>query len=67
MAPLAIFGGGVAAGSFGVDRGDFGSFKRLLNDRPYGYRVVEDPTGSAPTRRVERFEVRPGDCVDGKN
>lgn len=66
MVPLATFGGSVAAGSFGVDRGDFGSFKRSLNDRPYGYRVVEDPTGSAPTRRVERFEVRPGDCVDAK-
>ena len=30
----------------------------------HGYRAVEDPTGTAPTRVVEVFEVRPGDCED---
>ena len=45
-----------------VERGSFGAFTRSLNDTPYGYQVVEDPTGSAPTPMVERFEVQPGDC-----
>lgn len=45
-----------------VDRGDFGPFARSLNTTSYGYAVVPDPTGSAPTPEVERFEVRPGDC-----
>ena len=45
-----------------VDRGSFGPFMRSLNNTSYGYAVIEDPTGSAPTELVERFEVRPGDC-----
>lgn len=45
-----------------VDRGAFGAFMRSLNTKSYGYTVVADPTGSAPTSMVERFEVRPGDC-----
>lgn len=45
-----------------VDRGSFGQFKRSLNTTDYGYSIIEDPTGSAPTKMVERFEVRPGDC-----
>jgi hypothetical protein len=45
-----------------VDRGSFGSFMRSLNSTSYGYKVVADPTGSAPTKMVERFEVQPGDC-----
>lgn len=45
-----------------VDRGTFGSFQRSLNSKSYGYTVVPDPTGTAPTPTVERFEVRPGDC-----
>ena len=45
-----------------LDRGDFSSFIRSLNVKPYGYTLVEDPTGSAPTKMVERFEVRSGDC-----
>ena len=45
-----------------VDRGSFGQFKRSLNNTSHGYAVIEDPTGSAPTKLVERFEVRPGDC-----
>ena len=40
----------------------FGPFQRSLNTAEYGYRLIDDPTGSAPTQRVERFEVRPGDC-----
>ena len=45
-----------------VDRGSFEAFTRSLNSTSYGYQVVEDPTGSAPTPMVERFEVQPGDC-----
>ncbi len=41
---------------------DFGLFKRSLNDTEHGYQRVIDPTGSAPAKRVEVFEVRPGDC-----
>ena len=49
-----------------IDRGDFGPFDRSLNTTDHGYTVIEDPTGSAPTKMVERFEVRPGDCGEEK-
>jgi len=29
------------------------------------YRTIADPTGTAPVPRVERFELRGGDCVGG--
>jgi len=45
-----------------LNKGSFGPFKRSLNNASYGYSVVPDPTGTAPTEYVERFEVRPGDC-----
>jgi Polysaccharide lyase len=63
---LATFVAALAAGGAtgGLDRGDFGPFKRSLNTKPYGYALVSDPTGAAPTTVVERFEVRPGDCDD---
>jgi len=47
-----------------LDKGTFGRFKVSLNKRPYGYEVIPDPTGTAPTRFVEKFEVRPGDCAN---
>ncbi len=31
-------------------------------NRSHNYKRISDPTGSAPTRRVERFELRGGDC-----
>lgn len=34
-------------------------------DRSYGYRRIADPTGTAPTASVERFELRGGDCHRG--
>jgi hypothetical protein len=37
-------------------------FERSLNTKSHGYNIVKDPTGSAPTEEVERFEVRAGDC-----
>lgn len=46
-----------------IDRGSFGEFKRSLNNTEYGYLVITDPTGSAPVKFVERFEVQPGDCA----
>ena len=49
-----------------IHRGIFKTFKRSLNDKSYGYSVVEDPTGSAPTKRIEVFEVRYGDCAGDK-
>lgn len=48
--------------SVAVERGTFGPFVRSLNDAAHGYTVIDDPTGSAPTPQVERFEVRAGDC-----
>ena len=39
-----------------------GSFQRQLNNKSQGHQVVEDPTGTAPTKHVDRFEVRAGDC-----
>lgn len=55
---LSVF----VAGCVASDRGKFGMFERSLNIKSHGYAVVDDPTGSAPTAKVERFEVRPGDC-----
>jgi hypothetical protein len=42
--------------------GFYPDFKRSLNSTSHGYNVIKDPTGSAPTENVERFEVRAGDC-----
>ncbi len=33
--------------------------------RRWSHRTISDPTGSAPTRRIERFELRNGDCKGG--
>ena len=41
----------------------FEPLKRSLNNRPYGYKAIKDPTGSAPSEIVDKFEVRPGDCA----
>jgi len=46
---------------FSIDRGTFGEFRRSLNNTSYGYQVIGDPTGTAPLKEVEVFEVRPGD------
>lgn len=45
-----------------IDRGNFGQFKRSLNTQSHGYSIIEDPTRTAPTKVIEVFEVRPGDC-----
>jgi hypothetical protein len=45
-----------------IDRGSFGPFDRSLNSTSHGYSIIEDPTGQAPPKLVERFEVKPGDC-----
>ncbi len=45
-----------------LDKGNFGPFKRSLNDTSYGYKVVKDITKTAPTDYIEIFEVHPGDC-----
>ena len=49
-----------------VDRGSFGPFERSLNTKNYGYSVIEDPTKAAPTKIVEVFEVRLGDCKSNR-
>jgi hypothetical protein len=45
-----------------IDRGSFREGFRSNNDKPHGYLVIADPTGSAPTPYIEKFEVRHGDC-----
>jgi hypothetical protein len=53
----------IFSGCATLNKGNFGQFKRSLNNTFYGYRVVKDPTGKAPTEHVEIFEVRNGDCA----
>ncbi|MEM9436819.1 MAG: heparin lyase I family protein [Pseudomonadota bacterium] len=36
--------------------------RRMSAGRSYSYQRIADPTGRAPTDRVERFELRGGDC-----
>lgn len=43
----------------------FVNFDLDHSKNPWNYAVVKDPTGSAPTEFVERFEIRYGDC--GRN
>lgn len=52
----------ILGGCQSVSRGSFGEFTRSLNTKTYGYEVIEDFTGTAPTAFIEKFEVRPGDC-----
>lgn len=58
---LSIFFAGCATTTY-KQSGFTSSFKRNLNSTSHGYNIVKDPTGSAPTTEVERFEVRAGDC-----
>ncbi len=62
----AVIGSGVAMSEFDVspslNRGTFGPFIRSLNVKSYGYELIDDPTGDAPSKQVERFEARSGDC-----
>ncbi len=53
---------GLAGQARAQDTLGFDSFVRSLNTEPYGYLILPDPTESAPSSVVERFEVRPGDC-----
>jgi len=46
-----------------IDRGSFSQGNRVMNNKLHGYQVISDPTGSAPTPYVERFELRHGDCA----
>lgn len=47
-----------------IRRGDFGKVyitwggEMRGNIQPYAYSIIKDPTGSAPTKNVERFELR---------
>ncbi len=50
------------AGREVLNRGEFGDFSISLNQRSYGYQIVKDPTGQAPTKDVEKFLVKSGDC-----
>jgi len=45
-----------------LNKGNFGIFQRSLNNTSHGYQIIPDPTGTAPVKYVEKFEVRPGDC-----
>ncbi|MEM7271312.1 MAG: polysaccharide lyase [Pseudomonadota bacterium] len=52
-----------ASPAFAGEKGEFARFVRSLNETPHGYEVMADPTGAAPSAKVERFEVRAGDCA----
>lgn len=45
-----------------LDHGELGPLKKSLNNKDYAYKVIDDPTGTAPFKKVERFELRNGDC-----
>ena len=60
--PLLLLGGCQTTSTQYNDRGWFDPMKRSLNDESYGYQIVENLKGSATTKLIERFEVRPGDC-----
>ena len=50
-----------------IERGSFDQYFRSLNDTDHGYLIIKDVTGSAPTKLIEVFEVRPGDCNEDEN
>ena len=46
-----------------LDRGLLPQMRRSLNNnRPYAHTIIDDVTKSAPTKKIERFELRAGDC-----
>lgn len=45
-----------------LNHGSLSEFTRSNSTTKHGYQIVKDPTESAPTEMVERFEVRSGDC-----
>lgn len=53
----------IALPACGSDKGDFARFERSLNNTPHGFQIIADPTGTPPCARIERFEVRAGDCA----
>lgn len=55
---VALLQGCVSASGNG-----FGAFQRSLSHTPHGYQRVPDPTGTAPSAQVDRFEVRAGECA----
>lgn len=56
---IPLFGLGLLCG---CQTNALAPMKRSLSRTSWGYQVIADPTGLAPSPRVERFEVRPGDC-----
>lgn len=44
-------------------RGILDPMTRSLNNTPHGYQVIPDPTGTATSETIEKFEVRAGDCT----
>jgi hypothetical protein len=50
-----------------LDRGLFGGFNNSLNNtKPYAYKISKDLTAQAPTKNIEIFELRHGDCFKDK-
>lgn len=58
---LAIIFVAILLGSSAQAQG-FGRFDEEPINAPDGYRLVRDPTGSAPTRRVHMFQIDAGTC-----
>jgi len=59
---ILLFCLGLICSCSSIERGNFGPFQTSLCSKNYGYLIVDDPTGSAPLSKVEKFEVRQGDC-----
>ena len=58
-AAFLFLGAVVLGGCQSLNKGSFSAFKHSLNTKAHGYQIVADPTGTAPTKFVERFEVQP--------
>jgi len=62
---ILLIGGCATNSANSLDHGNLKEFTRSNSTTPHGYQIVSDPTGSAPLKMVERFEVRSGECSGG--
>ena len=47
-----------------IDRGQLSPMRRSLsNNHPHAYSIIDDITQNAPTKKIEKFELRAGDCT----
>lgn len=46
-----------------INHDNFTKFRRSLNNKPWGYTIVNDSGNNSKVPDIERFEVRQGDCA----